>query len=249
MDARVSNIHTDNLKSIIGKETKLLTNRLEELGETNSLLNEPSFNKTLNDFVRVTKGLTCCSKEDEKVLQAQQLKLVRELRSMTYTPKDKVNLYLAGRADELPPDGNGKDEICGTLLPTDEEVFIGMYPRRELYYFRPYTCGVYMFYTEDMRFRYIGKSQYIEYALHSHFCRWRSQRALKIEGKKFLIPVRYMLDTCPEKLRFAILERVPLSLLKIAERNQRIKYKCLYQYDVGKNKWTPEKWLAGKLDY
>lgn len=213
------------------------------------------YEKTLADYLRVSKALEDPNCQHRDTLQMNQLRLCRDIQTLHLTPEDKVELYLQGRADELPPDGAGKDEICGKLLPTEEEVEIGMYPARELYYYEPFTCGIYMFYTEDNRFRYIGQSQYIEYALHSHFCRWRSERnpdSTRTRKKIFrgLVPVRYMLDHYPGQVKFKILEVVPYSLLPTALRYQRHKHKCMYQYDLGnKAPWTPEKFEAGKYNY
>lgn len=211
------------------------------------------YEKTLQDYLRVSDALLKPDCQNRDHLQLMQVKLCRDLFTASLTPEDKVDIYLQGRADELAPDGCGKDEICGKLLPTEEEVAIGMYDKRELYYYSPFTCGIYMFYTEDGKFRYIGSSQYIEYALHSHFCRWRSEKDPNTTRKKNfrgMKPVRYILDTYPGKLRFKILERVPYSLLDTALRFNRNKYKCMYQYDL-KNKapWTSEKYEAGDYNY
>ena len=211
------------------------------------------YNKTMQDYIRVSDAVKDPNCKDKDLLILHQIKLCRDLQTLHLTPEDKVQMYLDGRVDELPPDGAGKDEICGKLLPTEEEVSIGMYPARELYYYNPYTCGVYMFYSLDGRYKYIGGSQYIEYALHSHFCRWRSernpdkQRKSKFRGLKSL---RYMLDNYPGEIRFKILERVPYSLLDTAIRYQRTKHKCLYQYDIkSTNPWTAANFEAGKYNY
>ena len=199
----------------------------------------------LEDYNRTLKA-----DKDNSTVATQRERLYKELLGLSLSAEEKVNLYLSGRGSELPPDGNGRDEICGSLLPSEEEVMIGMYPKRELYWFKPYTCGVYMFYTTDGKFRYIGTSQYIEYALHSTFCRWRTA---KRDGRaiKELRCVRHILDTRPQDLRFSILERVPLSLLKVAERNNRIKYRAMWQYDYLSNSHKLDLRLIdqGKLNY
>ena len=219
---------------------------------------------TLKDYVRVSDAIKemCNSDNDDEniaedlgYLFNMQYKLMRTLEALELTPEEKLQAYLDGRADELPPDGNGKDEICGKLLPTEMEVKIGMYPARDLYYYRPFTCGVYHFYTTDGKFNYVGGSQYIEYALHSHFCRWRSEannpNKERIRKFKGLGPVKYILDNYQDKLRFRIIEKVPYSLLDVAVRNQRANNKAMWQYDIttASSKFKHEDYEAGKYNY
>ena len=208
---------------------------------------------TLKDYLRISKALNSPNCNDRELLTIHQVRLCRDLQVLHLTPEDKVNIYLEGRAYELPPDGAGKDEICGKLLPTQDEVDIGMYPDRNLYFYSPFTCGIFMFYSEDNKFRYLGSSQYIEYAVHSHFCRWRSERDPNTTRKhnfKGLLPVKYMLENHKDQLRFRIVERVPYSLLDTALRYNRAKYKCMWQYDLGrKNKFNPKDYESGKYNY
>ena len=229
----------------------------ENLNELNKLDEVQMFNykKTLEDYLRVSDALKDPNVKNKEYLLKMQLRFFTDLDALQYTPEDKLRIYLEGHADMLPPDGAGKDEICGHVLPTEDEVKIGMYPDRSVFYFSPFTCGVYHFYTTDGRFNYVGGSQYIEYALHSHFCRWRSEKESpdKERKRKFrgLAPVKYILDNYPDKLRFRIIERVPYSLLDTAVRNQRSKNKSMWIYDMvsPSTRWSPDKFEAGEYDY
>ena len=177
----------------------------------------------------------------------KQAKLCNDLYLYSLTTEDKLDLYFAGRCDLIPPDGMGGDERNGTILPTDEEVEIGMYPEKAVYNFKPCTCGVYEFYTTDDRFHYVGGSQFIEWALHAQFCRWASgvQSPKKLKMKA----VRYILDNYKDKIRFRIIEKVPYSLLDVAVQRQRKLNKSLWVNDLRSIGFSPEKYESGKYNY
>lgn len=220
-----------------------------KLQDTNSTLTQVEKDKLL--FKQVELACLINSKSID-LNETEEVKIKTPL-----TVEEKLDLYLQGKAHLIPDDSYGRIH-GGKILPTEEEVAIGMYPDRSLFYFEKYTCGIYRYYSVGLpfEFNYIGYSQYIEYALHAQHCRRRSEKNNPDKPRKrkgyIAKSLSYMLDKYPNNIRFEIIEEVPYSLLSAACYNQRQKHKCLWQYNMTNKDgrgFDPEKLEAGEYNY
>lgn len=210
--------------------------------DNNDMLTNKLYKSILKEYIRVSDGIKILELEYEDWLEsailhdadyyrikshreyridkahARQARLCSELYSLSLSIEDKIWLWENNR-DMLPPyDGMGKDEYCGRILPTQLEVDIGMYTERALYEFTPFTCGVYAFYTPDMKNIFIGSSQYIEKYLHS-----MANRMIKPNHNKKRFKNLYNIMFTPGVI-FKILDRCPYSILGYVEYKYKEKY-------------------------